>query len=264
MNYLSGGTKIVIKKENKMNDINWDNKEEVINAIKENVFFVIKNKSKINKNLLNDYEVGMEFIMGYTYSLELLSDELRNNYDIVMTAVTNSGLSLEYASEELQNNFDIVKTAVANDNMALKYASEELKNNYDIIMMAVTKYGEAFRYASKEMHNNLSILTIAVKKNKNLIKYAGDKILNNKEEVIWIYNNLNKEILKFANEEMQRQIIMQFIRNDDEILRYVSNKILEDKEFMIECIKINFDAMNPISNYYCGCNCDNCDYHRHY
>jgi hypothetical protein len=270
-----------------MSDINWDDRFEVINAINkiDNYEELINCRHKINKNLLNDYDFGIEFVKKYPNGLKKLSKELQNNYNIVMTAVTNGGclFSLAYASDELKNNYNIVMTAVKKDGEALQWASKELRNNFDIVIKAVINNGkalqwasdelknnhniviasikknaDAFKYASKEMHNNLSILTIAVKKNKDLIKYAGDKILNNKEEIIWIYNNLNKEILKFANEEMQRQIIVQFIKNDDEILRYVSNEILEDKDFMLELIKINYDAMAHIARRYFRLYCNEC------
>lgn len=89
-------------------------------------------------------------------------------------------------------------------------------------------------------------------------------LLNDFDVVIELIKRIGGHELKYLNEETQRQIIIKLIKDDDEILKYASNKILEDKEFMIECIKINFYAMNPISNYHCGCNCDNCDIHCKY
>lgn len=65
-----------------------------------------------------------------------------------------------------------------------------------------------------------------------------------------------KEIL---NEKVLKKVIMKFIKDDASILKYVDERILEDKEFMIECIKINFDAIGYIACYYNGCYCSECE-----
>ena len=202
-----------------MSDINWDNKEEVITAIKDNFMFVISNIGKINKNLLNDFEVGIKFVETYCYNLKLLSNELRNNYYIVKIAVAKDGRALEYASEELRNNFDIVTMAVAKDGYALKFASNE--------------------------------------------------ILENKEFISSLYNNYNKNVLQYASKKIQKQIIIENIENNVEELKFeelkfevlkdVSFEILKDKDFMLELIKINYDAMKYIAKRYFRLYCDECE-----
>jgi hypothetical protein len=56
--------------------------------------------------------------------------------------------------------------------------------------------------------------------------------------------------------KQKRQNIMEMIKNDPSILRYADKEILEDKEFMIELLKINFDAIEYIACYYKGCYCN--------
>ena len=79
-----------------------------------------------------------------------------------------------------------------------------------------------------------------------------------KDELIDKYKNSNYkyDFGEYVCEKMQKEIIMEVILNNPKILKYASEKILEDKEFMLECIKINFDAMKYISYCHFGCNCD--------
>lgn len=79
-----------------------------------------------------------------------------------------------------------------------------------------------------------------------------------KDELIDKYKNCDYkyDFGEYVYEKMQKEIIMEFIKNDVKILKYASEEILEDKKFMIELLKINFDAMKYISYYHFGCNCD--------
>lgn len=80
-----------------------------------------------------------------------------------------------------------------------------------------------------------------------------------KDELIDKYKNSNYkyDFGEYVYEERQKEIIMEFIKDfDNKILKYASEEILEDKKFMLELIKINFDAMKYISYYHFGCNCD--------
>jgi hypothetical protein len=59
--------------------------------------------------------------------------------------------------------------------------------------------------------------------------------------------------------KQKRQNIMEMIKDDPSILRDADEEILEDKEFMLELLKINFDAIRYIAFYYYGCYCAKCD-----
>ncbi len=80
-----------------------------------------------------------------------------------------------------------------------------------------------------------------------------------KDELIDKYKNSNDkyDFGKYVYEEMQKTIIVERIKNDVDILKHANDKILEDKEFMLELLKINFYAMKYISYYHFGCDCDN-------
>lgn len=70
------------------------------------------------------------------------------------------------------------------------------------------------------------------------------------------YGYQPEEIL---NEKVLKKVIMKFIKDDASILKYVDERIFKDKEFMLELLKINFDAMSYIACYYKGCYCRECN-----
>lgn len=84
-------------------------------------------------------------------------------------------------------------------------------------------------------------------------------LLNDFDVVIELIERIGGHELKYLNEETQRQIIIKLIKNDGEILKYVDERILKDKEFMLELLKINFDAIGYIACYYKGCYCHECN-----
>lgn len=79
-----------------------------------------------------------------------------------------------------------------------------------------------------------------------------------KDELIDKYKKSNDkyDFGKYVYEKMQKEIIMEFIKNNPKILKYANEYVLKDEKFMIELIKINFYAMKYISYYHFGCNCD--------
>lgn len=80
-----------------------------------------------------------------------------------------------------------------------------------------------------------------------------------KDELIDKYKNsaYKYDFGEYVCEEMQKEIIREFIKDFDyKILKYANEYVLRDKKFMLELLKINFDAMKYISYYHFGCNCD--------
>ena len=92
----------------------WDNKEEVLEAVRED-----------------------------GSALKQASEELKGNKDVVMAAVNNYGKALEAASEELRADKEVVLAAVKQDKYVLGYglqnADDSLKNDPEF-MKEVEKY----------------------------------------------------------------------------------------------------------------------------
>ena len=72
----------------------WDNKEVVLTAVKED-----------------------------GKALEYASDKLKDDKEVVLTAVKEDGWALQFASEGLKNDKEVVLTAVQKTGRVLKYAS---------------------------------------------------------------------------------------------------------------------------------------------
>ena len=94
-----------------MENINWNNKQQVLAAV--------------NKN---------------GTALYYASHKLRNDRDVVMTAVNQNGLALFYASENLKNDKDVVLAAVNQNGYALKYASDILQNDLELLNLLYKFY----------------------------------------------------------------------------------------------------------------------------
>lgn len=100
-----------------MNEINWDDKEEIIAVVKQG-FVNWAGMEKMNKNLLNDYEVVIEIMKEDPHYIQLIGNELLNDIEFVKeyfivakkALIKNSDHStcinefLEYINDEIKNN----------------------------------------------------------------------------------------------------------------------------------------------------------------
>ncbi len=90
-----------------MENIDWNNKNVVLEAVKQNGLAL----QFASEKLQDDKNVVLEAVKQYGRALRFASENLRDDKDIVMTAVQQNRYALMYASKELQEDYDIQKAA---------------------------------------------------------------------------------------------------------------------------------------------------------
>lgn len=140
-----------------------DNKEKIIEAIKNNELFIFP---KASDRLKDDRDVAMLAVWYDGNDLKYVSNRLQDDKEVVMTAIWSaSGEPLQYASDRLKDDPEVVMAAVNTlkrcDNDALKYASDSLQDDIDIIMSAVRLDSTMLKYASKRLQADPRIQYLA-------------------------------------------------------------------------------------------------------
>lgn len=148
--------------------------------------------------------------------LKILGFEYQNCKEFVFHAVKSNGLSIEYASNELKNDKNIVMEAIKSNGLALQFVSNELKSDKYIVNEAIKMNGLALQFASIELQNDKNIVIEAIKSNGLAIDFASKEL------------QLNKDI------------VIEALRKNPRISeKYISNKLLDDRDFIIEFDKLD-------------------------
>lgn len=178
-----------------------NNKSFVIEAIKQSNYFTMN-----LRKYLDDKDVMLEAVKKDSYSLSAASDRLKDDKDIILAAVNNGGIhTLSYASERLRDDKEVVLTAVIKNPESLQYASDRLKDSELIVKTAMDRHNE-----------------------RNPLQYASERLRTNPELL-----NSNKEVVI-----SDREKAMEAIREDHTKLKYVDKSLLNNKDFIMDAVKV--------------------------
>jgi hypothetical protein len=115
-----------------MDNIDWNNKIEVLKKVSRSGGWVLK----------------------------YASDELINDKEFILTAVSVDGDAFKYTSDELKNDKEVILAAISNEAWALNYVSVESRSDYDIMkeffILAIETYNNRSDnefYPENELYN---------------------------------------------------------------------------------------------------------------
>lgn len=229
-----------------------NDKELIISAIKVDRGWL----EGASEQLKDDIDVVMPAVKHDGYALQFVSDRLKDDETVVKAAVTEDGYALEYASDRLKNDLDTVKVAFDKTPSALQNASPKIqKENLDLVYEAINSdrwfienglcdelkadknfvesiiYNKVDGYDFKESDKCVMyrFASEEIKSDKNLtldvIKLSGN-LLNNIPEVL----RNDKEIVEAA------LLHRPSYQNTRDVFRFVSDKLKDNKEFVIDMI----------------------------
>lgn len=235
-----------------------DNKIVILNSISRNG----NNLKFASQKLKSNKDVVMKAVS--TCGKALQYSNLKNNKDIVMKAILNDPESYYMASVELKNDLDIiklflvkspdkllefdyldnytkvVKSVIKENGLALKYASKDLRTNKNVVVSACKNNIKALQYADISLLKNDSFIINLSKKLRNdqVIYYAHDSLLNSKDFVIKIINELSFN-LYFINDKYKDdiEVVNASINKDIRNLSHASDRIKSNEQYVLELIK---------------------------
>jgi hypothetical protein len=182
-------------------------------------------------------------------------EQYRNNTKIVLEAVKTNGLALQYASNSFKDNKIIVSIAVQNNGLALKYASTRLKDDPDIVLKAVKREGSALKHASPRLRDNEEIVLAAVNNNGAALEYISQRLTVNEEIVLTglkkydfnmddntIIYNLSYELKK--NKHFMLNLLTTVgMHHDMYFDNFISKQLSNDKDFILKAVQIDGNAL---------------------
>jgi len=217
-------------------NVDWNNKEEVLEAIRQNGLNIIY----ASKEIKEDEEVLLEAIGNNSEAIREVNAALLGNKEFMLKALARSNNAtnyrldanpLIYASEELKHDKEFVLEVVKQNGSALRYA-DYFKKDKDIVIEAVKSNGFALEYADETLRNDKEVVLEAVKKFGYALMEASWELKDDKDVVM--------AALKQIREETDRAIKNGDISEESrEFHLYdIGEKLRQDEEFMKEAEKI--------------------------
>ena len=244
----------------------WSNKEEVLEAVKEDGHAL----KQASEDLRADREVVLAAVRRNGMELEHASEKLRDDKEVVMKALNNDTWAFQFASEEIRNDKEVVEEAFygwnTNEASGLAFASDELKDNKDFIIDLFSSLDsdllcpKDLSYISEALRDDKELVLLAMK-NGYCLEFASERLRGDKEVVLAAIKGFDNILamqwwastdrfvfdnyfpLRFASEELRanREVMLAVFTYSDyfndvniDIFKFVGKELKKDPEFMKE------------------------------
>jgi len=216
---------------------------------------------------ITDKQEALKAVFEDGMKLEECSAELRNNKDVVIKAVENREKAMMFVSEELKCDEEVIESALvryttlrSEEGIAFSFLPEKIKDDEKMALISISIFDGAFRYFSDRLKNDEDFLARAAAKNDGILRYLDSKYLKDENFINKVLDvhpsyrlihtktfakNLDASLLD--NENMMKVI---FEKAGYENFKYLSERLKEDKDYILEIIPIAPKVYEFLNKYH--------------
>ena len=204
----------------------------------------------------NNLVIVLHLVRMFGLVLQYASQELRATAHIVFAAVAQNGCALKFVNAELRDDFEVVGVAVRQNGNALKHASSRLRNDFETVLTAVRQNGHALKYASRKMQSDIRIVREAIdqsfcamrfsrKTAKEIVSNCGSLFI----KAFRKSGGSKLEILENIGSKLKtdKAFFLKLLWLDYKALNYADPTLLDNRDFILECAKINGRVLDILS-----------------
>ena len=237
--------------DNDLTDEQKDNEEYMLKLIK-NDYFDIRFASDRLKNDSNFILKAMKTGNSAFKCLAYASDELRSNKDFIFNIFKKHGSYIfSLVSESLKSDKEFILKLLKLEYICFAYIDYNLRNDKEFMMEAISINPETYEFASYELKNDKEFALQAIRKNPLSFPYASDKLKNDKDFTLQAIN-ISFFVIEYIKTKFRddKDIVLEFLKQDKygDSLRFASNKLTNDKEFMLQVASLNVRALKNASD----------------
>lgn len=231
---------------------NEKNNKQIIELLREYLFLI--------KYLPDELRKSKAFtkiaLQSNIYVIDYIYKKYYNDHEIMLDVVRNKGILLEYASDEIKDNKPIAWEAIKNNPYAIFYVSKRLRGDIDLAIEALKHDKQIFKNLNHVMRSNRKVVEYAMEKSISNVLYIHETLINDKEFMLKLIKKHMRTNIEMSSEENimihlgKRSELFMYpllllnnnIKNNDTYNdEYIekSYKLDDDKEFMLEIIKID-------------------------
>lgn len=150
-----------------------------------------------------------------------------------------------------KNKTDVLER-VKKDGLLLRKASKGLRNDPEVVLAAIDNDGWALEFASKELRNNKEIVLKAVYYDGRPLQFASKELQNDPEVVLAAmrYIAISDVTFQYASDKLKdnKEFVLLALKNKCNILKHVSDKLKDDKDVVLEAVKVYGRSLKYVSD----------------
>ncbi|KAG2383700.1 hypothetical protein C9374_004371 [Naegleria lovaniensis] len=225
---------------------------------------------------INDQEFVLNHIIQYGYGLQYASPSVQADKAFVLRVVAHSGYEVLFASHNIRQDKEVMLKAVQENARAVCAAPDTLQNEKEFVLEAVRLNGHVLHHIPfYVIRHDKEIVLEAIKQTKQAMKairpftprsqFHVKRSQNSisRIRIVRIFDYSNKHVmlkvvqefgflLLYASNDLKRdrdiilnamlkddqEIVIEAIKQDVRAIRYASQKLWSDKQFLLEAVKL--------------------------
>lgn len=180
-------------------------------------------------------------------AIAYFGDDIKDNKKIALKVCERFGLKLKNFSDKLKCDKDVVLKAVNQNGLALEYADNKFKNDAEVCLRAYNSTCKLF--------GNVMAGGVIECMGEQIKQQIGDKNIIDTLSLIISkqnnYNYLSKKLLEKHGDN--KDFVLDNLRKDGLLLEFVSDRLKNDKDVVIEALNQNFNACDFVGEKFVGC-----------
>ena len=228
-----------------------DNADYMLKLIKKDYFNIkyasdrLKNDSDFILKAINSSDEGFK-------CLAFATDELKANKEFILKIYKKVGnYTFALASETLKCDKDYILKLLKYNYLDFAYVCYELRSDREFMQNAISENGETIEFASYELRNDEEFILQAIEKNHLCFVYASDRFKNDKEFMLKAIDK-NYMVIEHAKNMFRddKDVILAALEQDNFglSLSHASDRLRNDKEFMLKVADVNIKALKFLSD----------------
>ena len=251
---MKNSFKNIFSKNKKINGENYFEINKKNNLKESHIIYDIKKKEYLKK--WKELDENSKYHS--TEFVKNLPEKFRDDRDIMLQCVRDNVDNLKYVSSELKDNKEFILNILKNNNVFVISGGEEVDGEpiafHSVIIL---------NNVSERLRNDKDIVSESIKSDSRNIKFMADELKNNKDFILEITNNSKGEWFienyirhVFSTEEKpslaylpkkfqdNKEIVLSMIEKDVDNLKFVSDRLKNDNDFIVKALKINTSSEN--------------------
>ena len=240
-----------LDKNNSFDEEQKDNADYMLKLIKKDYF----NIKYASDRLKNDSDFILKAIKSSDEGFKCLAfatDELKANKEFILKIYKKVGnYTFALASETLKCDKDYILKLLKYNYLDFAYVCYELRSDREFMQNAISENGETIEFASYELRNDEEFILQAIEKNHLCFVYASDRLKNDKEFMLKAIDK-NYMVIEHAKNMFRddKDVILAALERDNFglSLSHASDRLRNDKEFMLKVADVNIKALKFLSD----------------
>lgn len=248
---LKKGILANLDKNDSFDEEQKDNADYMLKLIKKDYFNIkyasdrLKNDSDFILKAINSSDEGFK-------CLAFATDELKANKEFILKIYKKIGnYTFALASEKLKCDKDFILKLLKFNYLDFAYVDYELRADREFMQNAISENGETIEFANYELRNNKEFMLQAIEMNHICFVYASDRLKNDKEFMLQAIDK-NYMVIEYAKNIFRddKEVVLACLEQDNYglSLSHASDRLRNDKEFMLQVVDVNVKALKYLSD----------------